>query len=174
MHAFADHPAARTIRTPGTRRPWWLLGVVAVAALVIGTLGGWAITNATKANSAPAAESVARQLALLLTTAHGNLYNADRSAALFAKDAVATDAPSGGHVSGREQIRTAVQYVIGQGGAWKLDHVLANDRWAAVVITRTRDSRGHKVSTPWVWLLNIRNGQIVSETDIYDAHSWRW
>jgi ketosteroid isomerase-like protein len=77
-------------------------------------------------------------------------------------------------VSGRAQIRAAAEYVIGQGGAWRLDHVLANDQWATVVLTRTRDSWGRKVSNPWVWLLDIRNGQVVSETDIYDAHTWRW
>lgn len=174
MHAYANRPAARSIRLVGTRKPWWLLGVVAVAALVVGGLGGWALTNGTKASPTPAAEQVARQLASVLVTAHGNIDYADRAAALFAKNAVATDMPSGEQVAGRDQIKGGWQYVIAQGGAWRIDQVLANDQSAVVVATRTHTATGRKVSTPWVMLLKVRNGQVVSASDIYDANTWRW
>jgi hypothetical protein len=155
-------------------KPWWLLGVVAVVALVVGGLGGWAITNATKASTVPAAEPVARQLATVLATAHGNIDYADRAAALFAKNAIATDVPSGYQALGRDQIRSGWANVIAEAGAWRIGPVLANNRSAVVVATRTRTALGRKVSTPWVLLLKVRNGLVVSESDIYDAKSWRW
>ena len=62
--------------------------------------------------------------------------------------------------------------MFAQGGTFTTDHVLANDRYAVLVTTWTvDDAEGGTISTPMVLLLEVRDGLIVSELDIYDAAS---
>jgi hypothetical protein len=136
-----------------------------------GTAAGWLL----RPDPAPEAEAVARDLGALLEQPHLILDQDDDArevAALYAEDALAVDAPSGNSAQGRDGIAGGWQFMFAQGGTSTVDHVLADDRWAALVTTWTvTDAEGEARSTPMVLLLEVRDGLIVSELDIYDAAS---
>jgi hypothetical protein len=60
--------------------------------------------------------------------------------------------------------------MFAQEGTFTVDHVLADDRWAALVTTWSYPWDGEQQTMPMVLLLEVRDGQIVSELDIYDAY----
>lgn len=150
------------------RKVW----ITAVVALLVGLAGGYVLRWGTAPSGTPQALQVARQYAAVFAGSPGSYAqkeDAEKALALFADGAVATDVPSGETVIGRNSIRNGFLYVFAQGGTWKVDHVLGDGRSAMVMLTWTGTGRGGQIhSTPWVSLLEVRNGLIVSESDIYD------
>lgn len=148
---------------------------LAVVLLVVVAAGGFAAGWLLRPDPTPQAEEVATRLGALLEREHPILDQDDDArevAALYAQDAHAVDAPSGDSATGRDQIAGGWQFMFAQGGTFTVDHVLGNDRWAALVTSWTRiNDDGSTASTPMVLLLEVRDGLIVSELDIYDAAS---
>lgn len=160
-----EHPSRRRGRP--ARTVW----VTAVVALLVGLAGGYLLRWGTAPTSVPQAVQVGRQFAGVMAASSPSTQHEDaqKLAALFAPDAVATDMPTGEQARGRASIQDGAQTVFAQGGTWKVDHVLGDDRWAMVLLTWTGTGRGgHTVSTPYVALLEVRDGLIVSDSDIYD------
>jgi hypothetical protein len=146
------------------------LGIALMVAFVgVGFAAGWFLHS----GSTPEAESVARNLGALMEGPHPPLEQDDDAremAMLYAEDALAVDATSGYSARGRDQIANGWQYMLAQGGEFTTDHVLADDRWVALVTTWTMsDAEGAPNSTPMVMLLEVRDGLIVYELDVYDA-----
>jgi hypothetical protein len=148
---------------------------LAVVLMVMVAAAGFAAGWLLRPDPAPAAEEVALELGELIEGPHQVLDQAEDGravAALYAEDALAVDGPSGASAQGREGIAGGWQYMFAQGGGFVVDHVLAGEEWAAVVTTWSfTDTEGETRSTPMVLLLEIRDGQIVSELDLYDAAS---
>jgi len=94
-------------------------------------------------------------------------------AALYAVDAVATDAPSGTKVEGRDAIAGGWQDMFAQGPSVGVDVVLGDGRWAAIGSTWSgTNADGVETSAPILLLLEVRDGKIVTKRDIYDLTSF--
>lgn len=140
--------------------------------LVLGGVGfgaGWLLHSEGEL----AAEAVANDLAEIMEGSHSALDQADDTeqvAALYAADAVATDAPSGAEVEGRDAIAGGWQDMFAQGPSVSVDVVLGDDRWAAIVsMWSGTNADGVEASAPILLLLEVREGKVVSELDIYDS-----
>lgn len=150
------------------------VGITVILIVLVGAAGfaaGWFL----RPDPAPQAEEVAHDLAALIEGPHPILDQRDNAlavAALYAEDAVGADAPSGDSAQGRDGIASGWQYMFAQDGYFTVDRVLADDRWAVLVTTwNSTGTDGEERTTPMVLLLEVRDGQIVSELDIYDAAS---
>jgi ketosteroid isomerase-like protein len=148
------------------------IGMALALMVLIGAVGfaaGWLL----HAEREPAAEVVANDLAEIIQGSHSALDQAEDTeqvAALYAVDAVATDAPSGAEVEGRDAIAGGWQDMFAQGPSVSADVVLGDDRWAAIVSTWSgTNADGVQASAPILLLLEVREGKIVSELDIYDS-----
>lgn len=146
---------------------------LAVALMVLVAAAGFAAGWLLRPDAVPAAEETARELGARIEGTHEILDQSDDArevAALYAEDAVAVDAASGDSAQGRDGIAGGWQYMFAQGGTFTVDHVLASGDRAALVTTWTAtDAEGGTSSTPMVLLLEVRDGQIVSELDIYSG-----
>ncbi len=148
------------------------IAVAAVLMLVLGGAGfaaGWLLHS----EGEPVAETVANDLAEIMDGSHSPLDQAEDSAkvaALYALDAVATDGPGGMTVEGRDAIAEGWQDMFAQDLSIRVDVVLANDRWAAIVSTWSgTNADGVEASAPILLILEVREGKIVSELDVYDS-----